>query len=79
MPPDSVRMLDAAFGGEAGEVEQPRNALLNHGVGHPKVAAVDSQILDHREVGIEIVHLRHDADADARLARADWAPVRRPA
>ena len=30
------------------------------------------------EVGVEVVHLRHDADADARLARRPSAPARRP-
>ena len=35
----------------------------------PEVAAVDQQVLAHGEIGVEVVHLRHDADADARLAR----------
>src|SRR6185312_14019600 len=44
------------------------NALVERGARQPEIAAVDDQIFAHREIGIEIVHLRHDADAYARLA-----------
>ena len=58
-----------ALAREAGELEQPRDARLDHAAGDPEVAPVDPQVLGDGEVGIEVVHLRDDADADARLAR----------
>ena len=61
---------DVALAREPGEVEQTRNALASStSRGKAEVAAVDQQVLAHREVGIEVVHLRHDADANARFAR----------
>src|SRR5258707_12631395 len=54
---------------EAGELEQRRNALRHLARRQPEIAAEDEQVLGHGEVGIEIVELRHHADAGARLAR----------
>jgi hypothetical protein len=64
-------LLDAARGAplERGELEEPRQALLDLGLRKPEVAPVDEQVLAHGEIGIEVVHLRHDAHADAALAR----------
>ena len=69
MPPDSVRMPTSRLLARPAKSSSSRNALLEHGARQAEVAAVDQQVLAHREVGIEVVHLRHDADADARLAR----------
>ena len=55
---------------ESGEIEESRNTLLDDRIRKTKVASVDLQVLDHGEIRIEIVHLRHDADPDARLARS---------
>ena len=44
-----------------------------------EVAAVHQQVLGDGEVRIEVVELRHHADAPARLARARAAPARRGA
>ena len=38
--------------------------------GHAEIAAVDEQIFRDGEVRIEVVELRHDADAPARFARS---------
>ncbi len=51
---------------EVRELEQPRNAREHFRVRQPEVAAVHDEVLGHGEVRIEVVHLRHDADADAR-------------
>src|SRR5256886_13686064 len=58
-----------ALGRKPGEFEQARNAVVEECIGDPEVAAVDPQILDHREIGIEIIHLRDDSDAHSRLTR----------
>src|SRR5579864_1638966 len=55
--------------GEPGEFEQSWNALVELAPRQAEIAAVDDQVFANREIGIEIVHLRHDADAYARLAR----------
>ena len=64
------KRLDARRGArsEAGEIEQPWNALADRALRNPEVAAVDEQVLLDGEIGIEVVHLRHDAHADARAA-----------
>ena len=58
-----------ALAREAGEVEEPRNALVEDGEVDAKIAAIDPQVLDDGEIGIEGVHVRDDADAEPRLAR----------
>ena len=64
-------LLDAAVGArlERREFEKPRQARGDLPLGDPEVAAVDEEVLAHREVGIEVVHLGHDAHPDAALAR----------
>ena len=64
--------VDAGIGpsGEAGEFQQLGHARGDRGARHAEIAAVDPQILGDGEVGIEIVELRHDADAAARFARS---------
>ena len=56
--------------GQAGEVEQMRDARAHRALGQAEVAAIHQQVFRRREVRVEVVHLRHDADAHARLARA---------
>ena len=54
---------------KVGEIEQRRNARARGGVRQAEVTSVHQQIFGHREIGVEIVHLRHYADALARFAR----------
>jgi hypothetical protein len=70
MPPESVPIFASGAAGEPGELEQLRDARVDGVVGEAEVAAVHQQVLGHGEVRVEVVHLRHDADAQARLARA---------
>src|SRR5688572_8718641 len=56
--------------GEAGELEELRDAPRNVLRRDTKIAAVDDQVFLDAEVGIQVVELRHHADAPARLARA---------
>ena len=69
MPPDSVRIAARPLRREPRELEQPRDARVDRRAIELEIASVDDEVLGHREVGVEVVHLRHDADADARLAR----------
>src|SRR5882672_1152428 len=80
------KRLDARRGarGKSGELEQLRNAFADRALRDLEVAAVDEQVLPDGEIGIEVVHLRHDADAEAggpslarhgALHQLDRAPV----
>src|SRR5947207_15570705 len=55
--------------GEAREFEQTRNARAERRALDFEVAAVDPQVFRNCEIRIEIVDLRYDADAHARLPR----------
>jgi hypothetical protein len=52
----------------AGEIEQARNPFADRGVVDAEVATEHQQVLGGRKVGIEIVELRHHADARACFA-----------
>jgi hypothetical protein len=52
------------------EFEQRRHECARGRRGDPEIAAEHEQVLADREVRIEIVELRHDADAPARMAGA---------
>jgi hypothetical protein len=55
---------------EFARAPSPANSSSAHrSFGEPEVAPVDQQVFFHGEVGIEIVRLRHHADAAPRLAR----------
>ena len=56
-----------------------RDARRDLALRKAEVAAVDQQVLGDGEIGVEVVELRHHADARARLARARAAPARRAA
>src|SRR5438067_3880006 len=64
-------LLDAARGArlERGEFEQPRQSFAHVRFAQSEIAPVDDEVLAHGEIGIEVVDLRHDAHADAPLAR----------
>jgi hypothetical protein len=55
--------------GEAGKVEQTRDAVAHHGVLDAEVAAIDQQVFAAGEVGVEVVELGDDADPRARRFR----------
>ena len=80
MPPESVWML-----ARPRAPARPANSssagmrAADRGVGDAEVAAVDEQVLGDGEIGVEVVELRHHADARARLARRAPAPARRAA
>ncbi len=69
MPPESAWMrLSARVSSVANS--SSRGMRASHSPrAQAEVAAVHLQVLAHREVGIEVVHLRDDAHADAPLAR----------
>jgi hypothetical protein len=69
MPPDSVRMCAVAREPRPANSSSFGNPLRQRRAVDAEVAAVHDEVLGHREVGIEVVHLRHDAHADAGLAR----------
>ena len=56
--------------------DQLRYAELERFARQPEVTGVAAQVLGHGEVGVEVVHLRHHANARAHapgLARDDMA------
>ena len=53
---------------QPGEIEQVRDAGAQGLVGFAEVAPIDQEVLEHREIRIQVVHLRHYADPDACLA-----------
>ena len=58
--------------GEPGEIEQCRHFRAHRSCRQRKVAAEDQQVFFDGEIRIEVVELRHDADAAACLARTSW-------
>ena len=70
MPPDSVWMREFARALKPANSSSAGMRCADLGVAQAEIAAVDEQVLGDGEIGIEIVDLRHDADAAARLARA---------
>jgi len=55
------RVIDPASG---------HDALGDVAISAAEVAAVHEQVLEHGEVGIEIIRLRYDADTQSRFAPA---------
>ena len=55
---------------EASEIQKLRDAARDVLRCDAEIASIDDQVFLDAEVGIEIVELRHHADAPARLARA---------
>src|ERR1043166_8465346 len=55
--------------GEARELEQRPGARPDLARRQAEVAAVHEEVLGHREVGVQVVGLRHHPDAQPRLAR----------
>ena len=68
MPPDSGSTGVVGPLGELRELQQLGGLGPHLGPGQPEVAAVDLQVLPHRQLGVEVVQLRDDADPgpDAR-------------
>jgi hypothetical protein len=68
MPPDSVRIPTSRLVDRPCELEELRYARFEQIARQSEVAAVDQEVLADGEIRVEVVHLRHDADADARFA-----------
>jgi hypothetical protein len=60
---------DVGLAGQAGELQQLRDARGDELVGQAEVAAVDLQVLGAGEVRVQVVELGHDADPGPRLPR----------
>jgi hypothetical protein len=54
---------------ERREFQERRKARGDLALREAEVASVDEQVLAHGEIRVEVVHLRHDAHANASLAR----------
>ena len=66
MPPESSPMRASFLCARFANSSSPGTRASTSASAQPEVAAVHDEVLGHGEVRIEVVHLRHDADADAR-------------
>ena len=56
------------FTGQTGQFQQAGNPLMQDRIRQTEVMAVGDQVFGYREIGVEVVHLRHHPHVGARKA-----------